>query len=81
MTEMTLTVASWADREDLVVEIEAGGEDFGLVTHDMSSGKPVIEIYPRMSGQDWRLDLDDVREILDKACGRIRQVAGPVETE
>jgi hypothetical protein len=43
MNELTCTVASWLDRDDLVTELEAGDEDFGLVTYDPSSNRAVID--------------------------------------
>lgn len=85
MTGLSFTVASWADRDDLVIELTTGdgdkAEEWGLVTYDPSEGKPVIELYPRMSGGEWNFDLDELNAILEKARERILYVAGPEARE
>ena len=85
MSDLYLTVASWDDRDDLVIELTAGdgadAEDWGLVTFDPTSNKPVLEQYPRSDGGDWRFDLDEVRAILALARDRIVEVAGPIPPE
>ena len=83
MGDLHLTVASWSDRDDLVVELTVGEgsdeEDWGLVTYDAASGRAVIDIHPRASGGEWHFDLDELCEILAPAKLRILDVAGPVE--
>jgi hypothetical protein len=81
MDELKLTVASWADREDLVVEIESGDEDFGLVTYSHDSGEPMLEIYPRQAGGDWCFRLEDLRAVLTEANDRIKRVTDPLPTD
>lgn len=78
MSELTYTVASWFDRDDLVIEIEAGDEDVGLVTYDPTSNRAVIDLYPRGDNRDWHFDLEEVRAILESAHRRILEVAGPI---
>lgn len=85
MGDLHLTVASWDDRDDLVIELTKGEgtetEEWGLVTFDQASGRAVLDLYPRASGTDWRFDLDEVCDILTRAQRRILEVAGPVEVE
>jgi hypothetical protein len=81
VSQLNLTVASWFDREDLVIEIESGDEDFGLVTYDAEAGQAIIEIYPRANNDDWRFDLGEVRAVLERAERRIMEVAGPLPDE
>jgi len=81
MSKLSLTVASWADRDDLVIELTAekgeSDEEWGLVTYDPIVGKPVIDLYPRLSGAEWHFDLDEVNAILQLARDRIIEIAGP----
>jgi hypothetical protein len=82
MGDLELTVASWSDRDDLVVELTAGegaeAEDWGLVTYDQATGRAILELYPRAANDDWRFDLREVRDILERAERRIMEVAGPL---
>lgn len=85
MSTLRLTVASWDDRDDLVIELTTGDgaatEDWGLVTYDPDRGKAVIDLYPRANDSDWHFDLDDVNSILALANERIMEVAGPIASE
>ena len=45
MGELRLTVGDGADEEDR-----------GLVTYDDASGRAIINLYPRMSGDEWQFD-------------------------
>ena len=85
MANLHLTVASWSDRDDMVIELTVGNgsdeEDWGLVTYDDASGRAVIDLYPRASGEDWHFDLDEVCQILARAKKRILEVAGPIGVE
>jgi hypothetical protein len=82
MGDLELTVASWSDRDDLVVELTTGQgaetEDWGLVTYDRAAGRAILELYPRAGNDDWRFDLGEVRAILERAERRIMEVAGPL---
>jgi len=82
MNDLTLTVASWADRDDLVVELTTGTgaetEDWGLVTIDQITGRVMLDLYPRAGGADWRFDLGDVLAVLERAKCRAVEVAGSV---
>ncbi len=77
MKGLSLTVASWAERDDLVIEIDDGDDQVGLVTYDPLRGKPTIELYPRSTGAEWTFDLDELSAILNLARERILDVAGP----
>ena len=85
MSKLQLTVASWADRDDLVIELTTGEgaatEDWGLVTYDPDQGKPVIDLYPRANDGEWHFDLDEVNTLLARAKDRIMEVAGPIASE
>ena len=81
MKELSLTIASWDDREDLVIEIDHGDEQVGLVTYDASLGKPTIDLYPRSSNMEWHFDHDELNAILALARDRIVEVAGPEAQE
>ncbi len=81
MKGLSLTVASWAERDDLVIEIDDGDEQVGLVTYDPLRGKPIVELYPRSSGAEWNFDLDELNAILVIARDRILEVAGPEARE
>ncbi|HUG62331.1 MAG TPA: hypothetical protein VMP03_10825 [Methylomirabilota bacterium] len=85
MSDLYLTVASWDDRDDLVIELTVGdgasAEDWGLVTFDPTSNRPVLELYPRSGDRDWRFDLDEVQAVLALARDRIVEVAGPIPPE
>lgn len=85
MSTLRLTVASWDDREDLVIELtvedETSIEGWGLVTYDPDRGKAIIDLYPRANDSDWHFDLDDVNAILTLANERIMEVAGPIAAE
>jgi hypothetical protein len=85
MGDLHLAVASWGDRDDLVVELTVGegseAEDWGLVTYDPRTRRALLELYPRATGADWRFDLDQVRALLERAQRRIMEVAGPLPDE
>jgi hypothetical protein len=85
MSELRLTVASWEEREDLVIELTVEDDtqidEWGLVTYDEIAGKPVIDLYPRPDGGEWHFDLDEVSAILARARKRIMEVAGPITSE
>lgn len=85
MDDINLFVASWDDREDLVVELTTGqgadAEDWGLVSFDEAAGRPVIDLYPRRDGKDWRFDLDDVRNALETAHRTVLEVAAAMAAE
>ena len=75
MDEIKLTIASWFDRDDLVIELEAAAGDFGLVTIDPASGTPVIEIYPPVASGEWRFDLAALRTALEQAHRSALEIA------
>lgn len=79
MDELTVTLASWFDRDDLVIELEALAGDFGLVTIDPSSGAPTIEIYPPPAGSEWRFDLAALRTALEQAHLSALEIAPSAE--
>lgn len=81
MSSLSLTVASWADRDDLVIEIDDGDEQLGLVSYDPILEKPVIELYPRGTGGEWHFDLDEISAMFAMARERILEVAGPEARE
>lgn len=85
MGDLRLTVASWDEREDLVIELTVEDntsiDEWGLVTYDEIAGKPVIDLYPRADGGEWHFDLDEVNAILARAKERIIEVAGPITSE
>jgi hypothetical protein len=85
MGKLYMTVASWDDRDDLVIELTVGdgadAKDWGLVTYDPTSNKPVLELYPCPDGGDWRFDLEEVSAILAKAREEILEAAGPAARE
>ena len=85
MSRLHLTVANWAEREDLVIELTTGDgaeeADWGLVAYDPKLGKPVIDLYPRPNNGEWHFDLDELNAILALARDRIVEVAGPEARE
>lgn len=85
MSNLHLTVASWSDRDDLVIELTveegAAAEDWGLVTYDQASGAAVLDLYPRANGEDWRFDLEEACALLGRAQRRIQEVAGPIAAD
>ena len=80
-SNLRMTVASWADREDLVIELTTGegadAEDWGLVTFDPELGKPVVDLYPRLNNGEWHFDLEELSAILALALEEILEAAGP----
>jgi hypothetical protein len=59
-----VTVASWAERDDVVAELSVGDEDVGHLSVDPASGKTLLALYPSPSGADWQFELDDFEAAL-----------------
>lgn len=78
MHNLQVTVASWAERDDLVAELSTGDEDIGHLSIDRESGKTLLALYPPPSGADWRFDLDDFEKALAKARTRLEATAPSV---
>lgn len=80
MRSLRVTVASWAERDDLVAELSAGDEDVGHLSVDRESGRALLALYPPPSGADWRFDLDDFEEALGQARARLEATAPSIPT-
>lgn len=62
-TEILITSPS--DREQLVAEIWC--DDIQLAELNEEEGRPVLEIYPRPTGEAWILDFNDLIDLLQRA--------------
>jgi hypothetical protein len=78
MSRLRHTVASWSDRDDVVVELARDEDDLGHLAFDRATGRIELILYPAPSGSDWQLDLDEFQDLLTRARCRLMEVAGPV---
>lgn len=67
---MTLKIefVTYADREDWVVEIWGESELVAEITKE-EPGSPIIEFYASKGANSCRVNLDDLRKVLDEAIG------------
>lgn len=67
--EVTVTIASPPDRDNLVAEIWVGDEMWAEVSTD--HGYPTLEVYPKPSGHPWLFKLEDVENALRTARDKL----------
>jgi len=79
MSEKTIEamIASPPERDELVVQLfEKDGGQWGEVFRE--AGRWWIELYPRQDGQPWRLDLEELRTVMDISLKELRsRLGGP----
>jgi hypothetical protein len=63
--EIKIFLSSPPDRTFLVTEIFIGNEQIAEINRE--NEKEEIEIYPRRSGEVWRIDFEDLISALQKA--------------
>ena len=73
---LSLAVASWTERDDLVINIDAGDDQVALVTYDPLRCGQTIDVYPGSSEAEWSFDLDELSAILRLARDRFIEFAG-----
>lgn len=78
MHTLRVTVASWAECDELVAELSVGDEDVGHLVFDRTSGKSLLVLHPSPSGADWQNDLDDFEQALTQARARLESTAPAV---
>ena len=69
MQNITLDLASPPDREQLVVQVMIGDEQFAEINQETDSLQ--IEIYGRRDGQPWTIDFDRLMVELANAKNRL----------
>jgi hypothetical protein len=69
--ELTITIASLPDRENLVAELWFGDVQWGEINQEGES--LTLEIYPHRSGKPWVFDLDDVIQQVEQAKSRLEE--------
>ena len=71
-SELHVEICSPPDREGLVAAAMLGNEQIAEV--DQESGENRLEIYPRTSGEPWKLDLHAFVSALSEASSRLAQL-------
>jgi hypothetical protein len=75
--ELTITIASLPDRENLVAELWFGDVQWGEINQE--GGCLTLEIYPHHSGKPWAFKLDDVIKQIEQAKSRLKErISAPV---
>jgi len=69
VNDLRICISSPPDRENLVAEVFVGNEQLAEVNYEQGTWN--IEIYPRPSGEPWRLLLGDILRILQEAKSRL----------
>lgn len=64
--ELTVTIASVPDRDDVVAELWVGDEQCGEVSREGSTLR--LELYARPGGVPWRVAFDEFLEVLKEAA-------------
>jgi hypothetical protein len=70
MTNISITIASPPDRDDLVAELWLGDNQIGEVSRDTKDAL-WVELYPALNNEPWRLHLDDLTTALARAKERL----------
>ncbi len=73
--QLTSTIASVPDRDEGVVELWCGSEQWGEIAQEGDDLR--LEIYPNPTGKPWAFEFDEVVEFLKRA--RCRLLRAPVE--
>jgi hypothetical protein len=76
MNDLTFKVASWSDRDTLVLELLSGDEDLGHIYFDAEMRKNVVALYPRPGGGDWEIELVELQQLLERARHRLLELSG-----
>lgn len=69
--ELTITIASLPDRENLVAELWFGDTQWGEINQE--GGSLTLEIYPHHSGKPWAFELNDVIKQVEQAKSRLEE--------
>jgi hypothetical protein len=67
--EFRVTIASPADRNDLVAEVFFGTDQVAELNQD--AGTIDIEVYPRRSGEPWKFSCDEFVRAVNHARARL----------
>ena len=70
-SEIKINISSPPDREFLVAEIFVGNEQIAEINQE--SKKLEVEIYPRKSGDFWRINYEDLIKILQEAKRKLEE--------
>lgn len=73
--QLTSTIASVPDRDEVVVELWYGSEQWGEIAQEGDDLR--LEIYPNPAGKPWAFKFHEVLEFLKRA--RCRLLGAPVE--
>lgn len=70
-----LIMASWPDKEHLVVELLHKGLLWGIITEE--DEQPILELYPAPEGTHWEIPLADVLAVLEHTQKRLSASENP----
>ena len=70
-TDLEIVISSPPDRKNLVAEIWNNSEHLAEINRE--SDQYVIEIYPTRSGEAWRLNVDNLIQIMIETKARLDQ--------
>ncbi len=71
LKEMKICISSPPDREFLVAEIFVGNEQIAEINQE--NEKAEVEIYPRKSGDFWRINYEDLIMVLEEAKQKLKK--------
>ncbi|KHD08714.1 hypothetical protein PN36_26530 [Candidatus Thiomargarita nelsonii] len=69
MKQMTVTIASVPDRDNLVAELWCENELWGELSQEQ--GELKLEIYPTANGQAWNLRYEEVIDVIQEAKDKL----------
>lgn len=69
--ELTITIASLPDRENLVAELWFGNMQWGEINQE--GGSLTLEVYPQQSGKPWVFELNEVIKQVEQAKSRLEE--------
>jgi hypothetical protein len=64
-----ISISSPPDRESLVAEVFVGNEQLAEVNRE--HGTWSVELYPRASGEPWRLPFEETLQVFQEAKSRL----------
>ncbi len=72
--ELTFTIASTPDREELTAELWRDDVMWGEISAEQ--GSLAIQIYPHPSGKPWSFELGEFENVIRRAKGRLLELRG-----
>jgi hypothetical protein len=69
--ELTITIASLPDRENLVAELWLGDVQWGEINQE--GGSFTLEVYPHQSGKPWAFEVNEVIKQIEQAKSRLEE--------